>query len=56
MLTSRFEKIKMKEDETFSEFYVQLRDIVNFSHSLREKISDMKVIEKIFRSLPQHFD
>ena len=30
-LTSRFESIKMSNDESFDEFYAKLNDIVNFS-------------------------
>ena len=29
MLTTSFEEIKMGEDESFDEFYVKLKDIVN---------------------------
>ena len=30
-LTSRFESIRMADEETFNEFYAKLNDIVNFS-------------------------
>lgn len=36
MLTSRFEEIRMSEDETFDEFYARSNDIVNSSFNLRE--------------------
>jgi len=36
MLTSKFEEIRMKDDETFEEFYAQLNDIVNSSFNLRK--------------------
>ena len=32
-LTTSFEEIKMKEDESFDEFYAKLKDIVNFSRT-----------------------
>jgi hypothetical protein len=35
-LTSKFEKIKMKEDEIFNEFYAHLNDKVNSSFNLGE--------------------
>lgn len=34
LLTTKFENLKMKEDETIYEFYVQLCDIANNSFSL----------------------
>ncbi|XP_022843110.1 uncharacterized protein LOC111366626 [Olea europaea var. sylvestris] len=34
MLTSRFEEVRMKDDETFDEFYAKLNDIVNSSFNL----------------------
>lgn len=46
----------MDEEETFSEFYTELCNIVNQSCGLGEKISKTKIIEKILRLLPQRFD
>ena len=37
-LTTSFEEIRMDEDESFDEFYVKLKDIVNFAFILREQI------------------
>lgn len=56
MLTSWFEELEIKENETFGEFYIQLCDIVNSSYGLGEKISKIKVIDKILRKLSQRFD
>ena len=33
-LTTSFEEIKMKEDESFDEFYAKLKDIVNLAFNL----------------------
>jgi hypothetical protein len=55
MLISRFEKIKMLEDETFGEFYSKMRDLRNSMVSLGKYVSDVKLICKILRSLPEHF-
>ena len=44
----------MQENQTFSAFYAELSDIVNFLN-LREQISDFKVIGKILRSLLERF-
>ena len=35
-LTSKFESIRMFDDESFDEFYVKLNDIVNFAFNLGE--------------------
>jgi hypothetical protein len=47
MLISKFEEIKMLEDETF--------DLRNSMVSLEKKVSDAKPIKKILRSLPERF-
>ena len=54
-LTSRFESIKMFDDETFDEFYVKLNDIVNFTFNLGEVYNQSKVVREILRSLTQDF-
>jgi hypothetical protein len=46
---------KMKEDETFDEFYAQLHNIVNLSFNLGEKIANKKIVRKILMSLPKRF-
>jgi len=55
MLISRFEEIKMLEDETFREFYSKMRDLRNSMVSLGKSVSDVKLIRKILRSLPERF-
>ena len=35
-LTTRFESIRMSDDESFDEFYVELNDIVNSVYNLGE--------------------
>ena len=54
-LTTSFEKIKMEEDESFDEFYVKLKDIVNIAFNLGEIIFEPKVMRKVLRSLPERF-
>jgi len=51
-LTSSFETLFMRDDETFDDFYAKLSDIVNFYFTLGEKIPKSKVVGKILRSLP----
>ena len=55
MLTSKFETIRMNEDQYFSTFYSELSNIVNSSFNLGEPIPDSKVVRKILRSLPERF-
>ena len=45
-LTTNFEKIKMKEDESFDEFDVKLKDIVNSAFNLGETIPKPQDFEK----------
>ena len=52
-LTSRFESIKMFDDETFDEFYVKLNDIVNSTFNLGKVYDQPKVVRKILRSLTE---
>lgn len=40
MSTSRFEVIRMKDDEPFDDFYVKLNDALNSRSNLGEKIPD----------------
>ena len=55
MLTTRFEELKMGDDEAFDSFYGKLNDIVIAKLNLGEKIEDSKVVRKILRSLPESF-
>jgi hypothetical protein len=55
MLISKFEEIKMMEDETFGEFYSKMSNLRNQIVSLGETVSDAKLIRKILRSLPERF-
>ena len=55
MLTTRFEEVKMSDNELFDSFYGRLNKIVIAKLNLREKIEDTKVVRKILRSLPKSF-
>jgi len=55
MLTTRFEELKMSEDESFDSFYGKLNEVVIGKFNLGEKIEDSKVVRKILRSLPESF-
>jgi uncharacterized coiled-coil DUF342 family protein len=54
-LISRFEEIKILEEETFGEFNTKISDLRNSMVSLRKTVSDVKLIQKIIKSLPKHF-
>ena len=54
-LTTNFEEIKMEDDESFDEFYVKLKDIVNSAFNLGETIPESKIVRKVLRSLPERF-
>ena len=55
-MTSRFESIRMYDDDSFDEFYAKLNDIINFAFNLDEVYDQPKVIRKIFRSLTEDLD
>jgi hypothetical protein len=55
MLISRFEVIKMLEEETFGEFYSKMSYLRKSMVSLGKPILDVKLIHKILRSLPKRF-
>ena len=54
-LTTRFESIRMSDDEYFNEFYAKLNDIVNSAYNLGEIYNQPKIAKKILRSLTKDF-
>ena len=54
-LTTSFEEIRMKEDDSFDEFYAKLKDIMNSAFNLGETILEPKIVRKVLRSLPEKF-
>ena len=55
MLTTRFEELRMSEDESFDSFYSKLNEVVIDKFNLGEKTKDLKVVRKILCSLPKSF-
>ena len=55
MLTTRFEELRMSEDEPFDSFYSKLNEVVISKFNLGEKTEDSKVVQKILYSLPKSF-
>jgi len=56
LLTTKFENLKMLEDESIQDYHLNIIDIANSFESLGEKISDEKLVRKILKSLPKKFD
>ena len=54
-LTTSFEEIKIKEDESFDKFYAKFMDLVNSAFNLGETILEPKIVRKVLRSLPERF-
>ena len=55
LLTTRFESIRMSDDEYFDEFYAKLNNIVNSAYNLGEIYNQPKIVRKILRSLTENF-
>ena len=45
----------MEDDESFDEFYANLKDMVNSAFNLEETIPEPKIVRKVLRSLPKRF-
>jgi len=56
LLTTKFENLKMLEDESIQDYHLNILDIANSFQFLRENIFDEKFVRKFFRSLPKRFD
>ena len=50
-LTTRFESIRMSNDECFNEFYAKLNDTVYSAYNLGEIYDQPKIVRKILRLL-----
>ena len=47
MLTTRFEELKISEEESFDSFYGKLNEVVFGKFNLGEKTEDLKIVRKI---------
>ena len=54
-LTTRFESIRMSDNESFDKFYAKLNDSINSSYNLGDIYDQPKIVRKIFRSLIEDF-
>ena len=55
MLTTRFEELRMSEDESFDFFYSKLNEVVIGKFNFGGKTKDSKVVRKILCSLSESF-
>ena len=55
MLITRFEELKISEDESFNKFYGKLNEVVIGKFNLGEKTEDSKIVRKILQSLSESF-
>jgi len=55
MLTTRFEELKMSENESFDSFFSKLNKVVISKFNLGEKTEDSKIVRKILWSLQESF-
>ncbi|KAG9453338.1 hypothetical protein H6P81_006242 [Aristolochia fimbriata] len=55
MLTTQFELMRMREDESILEYESKIRDIANQSAGLGEKIPQNQLVRKVLRSLSSKF-
>ncbi|XP_075515429.1 uncharacterized protein LOC142550075 [Primulina tabacum] len=56
MLTSKFESLRMEENETIVEYDRRLREIANEAFSLGDPLSNERLVSKVLRSLPERFN
>ena len=54
-LTTRFESIRMSDDESLNEFYAKLNYIVNSAYNLGEIYDQPKIVRKKLRFLTEDF-
>ncbi|CAM8886958.1 unnamed protein product [Rhodiola kirilowii] len=55
MVTSKFENLRMQEDETIADFNTRILDISNEAFALGEPISEESLVRKVLRSLPKRY-
>ncbi|TYK05804.1 gag-pol polyprotein [Cucumis melo var. makuwa] len=56
LIMSKFEALRMIEDESVFDYNKRVLEIANESLMLGEKIPDSKIVGKVLRSLPRKFD
>lgn len=56
ILTTKFENLRMKHDESIHDFHMNIIEISNASSALGGKVPEAKLVRKILISLPKRFD
>lgn len=56
MLASKFENLRMDENESISDYDRRIRNISNEAFSIGESISNERLVSKVMRSLPERFN
>ena len=54
-LTSKFESIRMTDDESFDEFYAKPNDIVHSAYNQGKIYDQPKIVRKILKSFTENF-
>ena len=55
LLNSKFENLRMEENETIGQYHARVSDISNESFILRKKFPKEKLIQKMLRTPPKRF-
>ncbi|GAA0184765.1 hypothetical protein LIER_32053 [Lithospermum erythrorhizon] len=55
-LTTKFEALSMKKDESISSYNNKIKDIANEFFSLGEPMTEDKLVRKVLRTLPLKFE
>lgn len=55
-LRRQFGLLQMEENETVAEYFIKVQSLVNKMKSNGEKVEDLKIVEKVLRSLQSKFD
>jgi len=56
LITTKFENLKMNDDESIQDFHMNVLDLANAFGALGEKMAEEKLVRKIMRSLLKRFD
>lgn len=56
ILTTKFENLRMREDETISSFHGKIGEISNEVQALDDPISNERLVSKFVRSLPERYN
>ncbi|KAG6512700.1 hypothetical protein ZIOFF_030829 [Zingiber officinale] len=55
ILRSEFEKLEMKDNDSVAEYFTKVGSIVNQMASNNEVLDDLRIVQKVLRSLPEKY-